>query len=465
MKIHRCFKIIGIALLPVFSIISCVHDNAYDLPPIICQDAFPTTNSTVAVAYNLGKTAPLPSDVIGSDMIFEAYVVSSDEQGNFFKSISFQDKVSNPDYGFQMEIDRSTLYIDFPIGSKVRINAKGLVLQKSNGVLKLGPYDALYGVGRISPQNINKHLARSCANNIGVNAQIVPLVFTNLTDAFKLQNINKLMTIKNVQFVEGDLGKKFTDASATSGSNRTLTDNTGVEKIIRNSVFSSFAQTAISPNYQGSGDVTLVLSNYNGDYQGYIRSLEDLNLNNTRFSIADVSPPIGGTNMTYYTPLNENFETYPTTGNFMTPNYVNDPHLGNRYWRVYSFSNNKYIQISGNASTEALQTYFVMPINWTTASNISFKTKDGYNNGSVLKVYYSLNYVPGQNMTAATLVDITSYFSIATGTTTGYATNFTNSGIWNIPANLVGNGYLVFEYKGGLGGATTTMQIDDVAIQ
>jgi hypothetical protein len=69
-------------------------------------------------------------------------------------------------------------------------------------------------------------------------------------------------------------------------------------------------------------------------------------------------------------------------------------------------------------------------------------------------------------MSQATLVDITSSFTIATGTTSGYANNFTNSGDYVIPASLTGNGYFIFEYSGnGVGNVlTTTMQLDDIKV-
>ena len=109
------------------------------------------------------------------------------------------------------------------------------------------------------------------------------------------------------------------------------------------------------------------------------------------------------------------------------------------------------------------KTYLAMPVDFTAANTISFKTKDGYNNGNVLKVYYSTNYVPGSNMGQATLVDITSNFTIASGTVTGYATSFTNSGSYAIPTTVTGNGFLIFEYS-GTSTITTTMQIDDIVV-
>ena len=81
-------------------------------------------------------------------------------------------------------------------------------------------------------------------------------------------------------------------------------------------------------------------------------------------------------------------------------------------------------------------------------------------------MYYTTNYTPGTDIASATLVDITSQFTIASGTTSGYASTFTNSGNYNIPTTVTGNGFFIFEYSGqGIAPAvSTTMQIDDIVV-
>ena len=108
-----------------------------------------------------------------------------------------------------------------------------------------------------------------------------------------------------------------------------------------------------------------------------------------------------------------------------------------------------------------------MPFNFTAANNMSFKSQDRFNVGDVLKVYYSTNYVALNNISNATLTDITSNFTIASGTTGSASLPFVNSGVYNFPASLTGNGYVIFEYTGGYSFSpvlTTTMHIDDVVI-
>ena len=132
------------------------------------------------------------------------------------------------------------------------------------------------------------------------------------------------------------------------------------------------------------------------------------------------------------------------------------------------FNGSKYLQTSA-FNNGCSKVYFIVPVNFTLANGFSFKTKDGFNDGNPLKVYYSNNYIPGGNITQASLTDITSNFIIADGknsipsTSTGYAANFTNSGTYSIPTSLTGNGYFIFEYDGTTGN-TTTIQLDDIVI-
>src|SRR5690606_1154464 len=100
---------------------------------------------------------------------------------------------------------------------------------------------------------------------------------------------------------------------------------------------------------------------------------------------------------------------------------------------------------------------------FSNADTFSFKSNDGYNNGDPLKVYYSTDYVPGGNISNATLVNITSSFNISTGHTSGYGSGFVDSGDYSL-ASLSGNGVIVFAYEGSGTGITTTIQIDDIKI-
>jgi len=75
---------------------------------------------------------------IQEELIIEGYVTSSDEMGNFFSVLHFQDRPENPTEGFQIEVDLRDSHLFYPKGSKIYIKLKGLYLGKSKDVFKIG---------------------------------------------------------------------------------------------------------------------------------------------------------------------------------------------------------------------------------------------------------------------------------------------------------------------------------------
>ena len=439
---------------------SCVNGDDYGVPDLSndCVTIVKTKEVSDITNSATATTVPYTTSETVVDYI-EAYVTSSDEGGNFYKSISMMSLDGLK--GFSMPVDNYNLYTEFEPGRKVTIKLdKNRYFNKQHGSTVIGSsYNA--GVGRVSGVEYKNVILRSCTD---VNENDIKKNLT-IAAAKNDQYLNMLIEFDAVQFTDASLGKKYYDATLNSfggATNHEISDQFGNKVILRVSEFATFASNAVPSQ---NGRIRGVMTKYNSDYQFMIRTLKDVELINSRLDI-DLYPPIGGTAIVYDATLNEPFTSYTTNNQQIFPKYINDAAVGSRFWQVKTFCGNKYIQMSSFGGTpEANRSLFIVPVNMTTANTLSFKTKDGFNNGAVLKVYYTTNYVPGTQITTATLVNITSSFTIASGTTTGYATNFTNSGTYNIPAGVTGNGFFVFEYVGnGSGGATTTMQIDDIVI-
>ena len=439
---------------------SCVNGDDYGVPDLSNECVTITKTKEVSDITNIATATAVPYTTSETVIDYiEAYVTSSDEGGNFYKSISMMSLDGLK--GFSMPVDNYNLYTEFEPGRKVTIKLdKNRYFNKQNGSTVIGSsYNN--GVGRISGVEYKDVILRSCTD---VNENTIVKNLT-IAQAKNDQYLNMLIEFDAVQFTDASLGKKYFDASLNNlggATNHEISDQFGNKVILRVSEFATFASNAVPSK---NGKIRGVMTKYNSDYQFMIRTLNDVNLTNDRLAI-DLYPPIGGTGIVYDTTLNEPFTSYTTTNQQIFPKYINDAAVGSRYWQVKTFSGNKYIQMSSFGGTpEANRTLFIVPVNMTAASTLSFKTLSGYYNGAVLKVYYTTNYVPGSQITGATLVDITSSFTIPNGPTNGYATAFTSSGTYNIPAGVTGNGFFVFEYVGnGSGGATTTMQIDDIVI-
>ena len=448
------------------SITGCVNNDEYSAPVSICTEPNLIANKTVAEIDVLGNAVgeiPTPYTSSATDVI-EAYVTSNDERGNFFKAISLQTMPtdgSDP-IGFSVAVDGTSLFAkNYRPGNKVYVVLNGLYYANVFGSLKIG---ALFEgkVGRISEFEFASKIVPSCDN---VSEE---LLVRNLTveEALNDNNLNTLIELQNVQFKDEFVGKAYYDAldeenTAGGATNRLLTDNFGNEIIFRTSSFANFSGNTISDK---SGSIRGVLTKFDDDYQFVAREESDIKLTEDRLDI-DFFPPIVGNAIVYSGASIENFESY-NTGIRNFPKYVNDAAIGSRYWEVKAFGGNKYIQMTSFGGTpEANRTLFYIPVDMTAANGFSFQSKSGFTNGAALKVYYSLNYVPGQDVNNAALIDITSSFDISDGLPFGYPPTFTNSETYAIPASLTGNGFFIFEYVGnGLIGVTSTIQIDNVTV-
>ena len=439
---------------------SCVNGDDYGTPDLSndCVTIAATKEVNDITSIATAATVQYTTSNSVTDYI-EAYVTSSDEGGNFYKSISMMSLDGLR--GFSMPVDNYNLYNEFEPGRKVTIKLdKNTYFNKQHGSTVIGAsYEG--GVGRISGVEYKDVILRSC-EDVNENAIVKDLT---IAVAKNDQYLNMLIEFDAVQFTDASLGKKYYDATLNSfggATNHEISDEFGNKIIVRVSEYAKFAGDAV-PSFNGK--IRGVLTKYNSDYQFMIRTINDVNMTNPRLAI-DLYPPIGGSAIVYDATLNEPFTSYTTTNQQVFPKYINDAAVGSRYWQRKTFSGNTYIQMSSFGGTpEANRSLFIVPVNMTAANTLSFATNAGFHNGNVLKVYYTTNYVPGTQITSATLVDITSSFTISPGLPSGYPASFTPSGVYNIPAGITGNGFFVFEYVGnGTSGPTTTMQIDNIVI-
>lgn len=440
--------------------LGCANDDHYGTPDLSNECVSIPKTKEVSDITNIAtaSTVPYTTSQDVTDYI-EAYVTSSDEGGNFYKSISMMSLDGTK--GFSMPVDNYNLYNEFEPGRKVTIKLdKNRYFNLQHGSTVLGSsYNG--GVGRVSGAEYKDVIFRSC-DNVDESQIIKELT---VSQAKNNQYLNMLIEFDAVQFTDPSLGKKYYDASLNSiggATNHEISDEFGNKIIVRVSEYAKFAGDKVP---SGNGKLRGVLTKYNSDYQFMIRTLEDVKIDETGRLDIDLYPPVGGGSLVYGASLNEPFTSYATNlSNF--PAYINDAAVGSRYWQVKTFGGNKYIQMSSFGGTaEANRTLFLVPVNMTTANTFSFKTLSGYDNGAVLKVYYTTDYTPGTQISTATLVNITSSFNIPSGPSNAYASAFTSSGVYNIPTSLTGNGFFIFEYVGnGSTGPTTTMQIDDIII-
>lgn len=291
------FKAAIFSAISMLSFSSCVKTDDYELPEIKCTNKFAAANHPLTDLATIAKAKPTEADIIKEDYIVEAYVSSSDESGNIYKMMFLQDKPENPTQGIEIDIDGGNQYLDYPTGSLVRINLKGLIVQGINGNIKVGSYDPNYPIGRINPNKVSNYIARVCDGQKAVVTAIKPLEFNSIADALKNgAHINQLVKIKNVQFEEPELTKTFADESGTG--DRYITDKKAGRLDLRFSNYATFAKSPISPKYAKSGEIVLLLSRFTSSSnatiftdQAYIRNLDDINFPNDRFNPGEPDAP------------------------------------------------------------------------------------------------------------------------------------------------------------------------------
>jgi hypothetical protein len=137
------------------------------------------------------------------DDVIEA-MFSSDEAGNFFKSISFQTlaTATTPTTGFSVPVDASNLYIEFRVGNKVYVKLK-ICIQIFIWGMRIGGL-FVTTKSRRGP-TLAKRLQKNIERLVYPSKRRVGSVF----EAIKLlndSNLNTLVELSEVQFVEEAMG-------------------------------------------------------------------------------------------------------------------------------------------------------------------------------------------------------------------------------------------------------------------
>src|SRR5690606_222479 len=189
----------------------------------------------------------------------EGYITSSDQMGNFFGVLHFQDRAVDPTEGFQIEIDVRDSHLLYPVGSKVLIKLKGLYLGMSKGVFKIGGQFTSFGnisVGRLPATVVDQHLFVSC--DAIRNIDPVQITLADLNENL----VNILVKIPNVEIKVEEVGLPFADAKVETA--RTLIDCMDREITLLNSGYADF-QGELLPKLNGS--IVGVLLRDNKKYQ------------------------------------------------------------------------------------------------------------------------------------------------------------------------------------------------------
>ncbi|AWI24906.1 DUF5689 domain-containing protein [Flavobacterium pallidum] len=428
---------------------SCVNDDDYAIPTMECTET------------NLVKTIEVSAVPFGTlaqytaDDVIEAYVTSSDEGGNFFKSISMQ--TLDGSKAFSVPVDASSTFVNLEPGRKVFIKLKNLYTDSPQTSGPIGPrIGGIYvtssgaaSVGRLPESQFKEAVVRSCTV-IDEETLVKPVTIPQL-----LANndyLNKLVELDNVQFSDAAVGKTYyvEGASNTIGgaTNHSLTDFSGNSIDFRTSSFANFAGKIVP---SASGKVRGVLTKYGSGYQFMARTERDIKLTGQRVVAF------------YY----EDFQESVDNTNFNYEGWTNVATSGTKLWREEAFSGNGYAEFSSFGSGNALNVaWLVTPgidMDAHTGETMLFRTAqhhlDVNSDANSLKVYVSSDFTG--NPATATWIEVP--VTLPTMDTAWYA--FVGSGGVDL-SGYTGTIHIGFKFTGS--GTDTTLdgafQIDDLKI-
>jgi hypothetical protein len=436
-------KSVFFTVLVLGSFSSCVKDDSYSIPELNCTQPNLTANRTVQQVIN--ATTSLVSQYQYPDDVIEAYVVSSDEGGNFYKSISLQTLATEttPAVGFSVPVEASNTYIDYRPGVKVYVKMKDLYTDILYGSMRIGGIyvnsSSVASVGRLPQTEYKNKLIASCTN---VSEETI-VKKTSIANLLSDANLNTLVELSGVQFEDDAVGRKYYELSNDLGgaTNWYLNDINGNKVIFRTSSYATYANHLLPT---GNGTVRGVLTKYGSDYQFMARTEDDVKLTGDRLV------PIFS-------------ETFTAGIGAWTAFSV----VGAEVWAYSAVYGNPgaMAKMSGYATTnKANEDWLISPslnLSELTAATLSFDNAYKFT-GNPIEVYVSTNY-PGTGSPAAAGVTWTALTgaSLSQG---NYV--YVNSGALNLDA-FTGAGKtnvrIAFKYTSTTS-AASTWEIDNVKV-
>jgi len=240
--------------------LGCISCNREYMAPPLSAPEYKGPNSNVTISQLKSKFADIKAPkLVEEALILRAVVVGNDESGNIYKQLFIQDETA----GINIGIDQNSIYTSYRVGQEIFLNLKGLYIVKYGEELQIGYGDS--NANRISWERFKDHCALQGWPDAG-KAMPKVVELSNLNASM----VNTLVRIEQVVFSNG--GKNaFTLGDNTT--NEQIKDAKGSSLDVRTSSFSTFAKDILP---KGTGTLEGILSRYNGTWQFYIRTKEDI---------------------------------------------------------------------------------------------------------------------------------------------------------------------------------------------
>ncbi|PVW14113.1 DUF5689 domain-containing protein [Marixanthomonas spongiae] len=460
----KAIKNLSLLFLLGLIVVSCVKDDDYDIPEINVDEPDVDVNFTIQNVKDVYRGFEPVLIEAGEDsetpLFIEAYVVSSDESGNFYKQLIIQDSPENPTAGISISTQATDLYTKYEPGRKIYFRVDGLYSGVYADLPTLGTQDG-DEVGRIGVDEFNSRIFRSQEV-----ADLVPKEVSISQASSSSSLLNTLVKFSEVEFADEELGESYGNIDDTFSVNRSVVNCDNDEIIMRTSGFSDFKNLSLP---EGNGMLTAVLSTFNGTNQLFIRNPDDVMFDGERCDDGSgggtgegfecTTPSGGGTAF-----FNVDFEEFNAIEDYVDAGWTNvNVAGGGTVWEIGNFESNNYAQISGfNSGEDEIASWLVTPeidMDNTTGEELSFDVQASFDNGTILSVVFSTNFTG--DVTTADWQTL-SAVNIPTGPDDGFG-NFQSVGPVNISC-IDGPIHIAFLYEGSDPDATTRYHVDNIKI-
>ncbi|MFB0973739.1 MAG: DUF5689 domain-containing protein, partial [Bacteroidales bacterium] len=243
------------------------------------------------------STSEYSGTLIPDSLMISGVVISSDKEGNLYRTLYIQDETG----GIEIKIGKSGLYNDYPVGMRLYVLCKDLMLGSYGTMVGIGwndetkQYETAYiDVQRIIDTHIFKgemegaptpvEISTSAgitSSNVGklvkiVGAKVRSVTATSLSSGAKVET-NGTVYIDGISYA---MSTWAVSASSTIGNGTAYSGNQNYYVgtrylVVRTSGYSKFADET-APAIGSTVDMTGILTIYNTTYQLVLNSSSDV---------------------------------------------------------------------------------------------------------------------------------------------------------------------------------------------
>lgn len=275
------FKYLFTLLTALAVVTSCVEDDDFKVPDLtIVEPTIEGNIITVDAVAGFFAQALADGDATftfeETNNVMSAYVISSDEAGNFFEEIILQDKLENPTTGVKLLIDVNPLFTRYELGRKVFITLDGLSVGLDNGVLTLGIANGT------EIDQIPSPLEEAFITRSAEKGDLVPLPIS--LSSINEGMTNLFVTLADAQFHRSEvlIDNPLTFAAEPLDEfdgERTLESCEGGSIVFSSSTFADFKGLEL-PTQRGSINGILTKNFFGDEFNFVVNAPSDISFNN-----------------------------------------------------------------------------------------------------------------------------------------------------------------------------------------